>query len=75
VLARSEEGTVYYFDLVKDLKVEILKGESGISTIADDDNAADNAVYNILGVKVSNGSTDNLPAGLYIQKGQKFYVK
>ena len=72
VLARSEEGTVYYFDLVKDLKVEILKGESGISTIADDDNAADNAVYNILGVKVSNGSTDNLPAGLYLQKGQKF---
>ena len=75
VLARSEEGTVYYFNLVKDLSVEILKDESGISTIAADDNAADPAVYNILGVKVSNGSTDNLPAGLYIQKGQKFYVK
>ena len=75
VLARSEEGTVYYFNLVKDLSVEILKDESGINTIAADDNAADPAVYNILGVKVSNGSTDNLPAGLYIQKGQKFYVK
>ena len=74
VLARSE-GTVYYFDLVKDLKVEIVKGDAGITTIAADDNAADPAVYNILGVKVSNGSTDNLPAGLYIQKGQKFYVK
>ena len=75
VLARSEEGTVYYFDRVKYLNVEIVKGESGITTIAADDNAVDPAVYNILGVKVSNGSTDNLPAGLYIQKGQKFYVK
>ena len=75
VETRSEEGNVYYFDLVKDLKVEIVKDESGINTIAAEDNAANTAVYNVLGVKVSNGSTENLPAGLYIQKGQKFYVK
>lgn len=37
---------------------------------------ANRAVYNIMGVKVSdNGSTEGLPAGIYISNGKKILVK
>ena len=68
-------NNTYYFDIVRDLKVEIIKDESGISAVTVTDDEANPAVYNMLGVKVSNGSTDNLPSGFYVQKGRKIYVK
>ncbi|MCF0214018.1 MAG: hypothetical protein HUK13_07775, partial [Muribaculaceae bacterium] len=47
---------------------------SGIDTITAD-SAADSAVYTLMGVKVSNGAIDALPAGIYVQQGRKVYVK
>ena len=37
--------------------------------------AEDGAVYNLQGVKVSDTSMKNLPAGLYIMNGKKFIIK
>ena len=34
-----------------------------------------NGVYNLQGVKLSNGSVEGLPAGLYIVNGRKVLVK
>ena len=68
-------GKVYVLDVLKDMNVKIVKRESGISGVTVSEKTSNPAVYNLLGVKVSDGSTDNLPAGLYIQKGQKIYVK
>ena len=74
-VSRGVESKVYYFDLVKDTDVRIVKEESGIDSISVEENVANPAVYNMLGVKVSNGTTDNLPSGFYVQKGRKIYVK
>lgn len=49
---------------------------SGIASIASDSAvAADKAVFNIHGVKVSDNGTDGLPSGLYISSGKKVLVK
>ncbi len=47
------------------------KGSSVISI--ESDNAADNEIYNLQGIRVN--SAQNLPAGIYIQGGKKIYVK
>lgn len=54
--------------------------EAGISDIVVDDitvegYANDEGVYDLMGRKMGEGSTDGLPAGVYIFKGQKVYVK
>lgn len=46
----------------------------GIGQVATD-GQAEGPVYNIQGVKVSDGSLDGLPQGLYIVNGKKVYVK
>ena len=53
-----------------------LEGEeiTGINAI-NNGMAEDGAVYNLQGVKVSNTSMKNLPAGLYIMNGKKFIIK
>lgn len=53
-----------------------LEGEeiTGINAI-NNGVAEDGAVYNLQGVKVSNSSMKNLPAGLYIMNGKKFIIK
>lgn len=54
--------------------------EAGISDIVADDVTVetyrdDNGVYDLLGRKLGEGSTDGLPAGVYIFQGKKVYVK
>lgn len=53
-----------------------LEGEeiTGINAI-NNGMAEDGAVYNLQGVKVSDTSMKNLPAGLYIMNGKKFIIK
>lgn len=53
-----------------------LEGEeiTGINAI-NNGVAEDGAVYNLQGVKVSDTSMKNLPAGLYIMNGKKFIIK
>lgn len=53
--------------------VEKTSGVDGIS--AQPAEPANKAVYNILGVKVSDDGIENLPAGLYITNGKKILVK
>ena len=73
VVEEPVEDNVYLLTVNSDMKVDITK-ESGIDsvTVAEDTDAP---VYNLMGVKVSNGSTDALPAGLYVKKGVKVLVK
>ena len=73
VVVDPVEDNVYLLTVYSDMKVDISK-ESGIDsvTVSEDSDAP---VYNLMGVKVSNGSTDALPAGLYIKKGVKVLVK
>ena len=68
----DEDGT-YRFTINDNTTVSITK----ISGIADAavDAADDGSVYNMLGVKVSDGDVKNLPAGIYLKKGSKIYVK
>ena len=68
------EGSLYKFSVEGPLKVRIEEEGSGIDTITAD-SAADSAVYTLMGVKVSNGAIDALPAGIYVQQGRKVYVK
>ena len=54
--------------------------QAGISDIVADDitvegYANDEGVYDLLGRKMGEGSLDGMPAGVYIFKGQKVYVK
>lgn len=37
--------------------------------------ASEGAVFNLQGVKVSNGSTQGLPAGIYVKAGKKIIIK
>lgn len=46
----------------------------GIATVSAS-KKADNAIYSISGVKVSNGSTKGLATGVYVQNGKKVFVK
>lgn len=48
---------------------------TGIGSVEQSLQPADSAVYNLQGVKVSNGSTQNLPAGIYLQGGRKILVR
>lgn len=48
-------------------------GIDNVSTVTDGN--ANGPVYNLQGIRVSNGSTDNLPKGIYLQNGKKIYVK
>ncbi|MCF0220227.1 MAG: hypothetical protein HUK14_10645 [Muribaculaceae bacterium] len=73
VVEEPVEDNVYLLTINSDMKVNITK-ESGIDsvTVSEDTEAP---VYNLMGVKVSNGSTDALPAGIYVKKGIKVLVK
>ena len=44
--------------------------EMGVNTFGADDN-----IYNLNGMKVSSGSLQNLPKGIYIVNGKKFAIK
>lgn len=48
---------------------------SAIDEIEAEPEMTDSAVYNMMGVKVSDNGTDNLPAGIYITGGKKVLVK
>ncbi|MCF0220226.1 MAG: hypothetical protein HUK14_10640 [Muribaculaceae bacterium] len=48
---------------------------AAIVTISADASDAPAPIYNLLGVKVSDGPTAPLPPGLYIQKGSKLLIK
>ena len=48
-------------------------GIDNVNTVTDGN--ANGPVYNLQGIRVSNGSTDNLPKGIYLQNGKKIYVK
>lgn len=68
----GEDG-VFEVNVHKDSNIEVKYGVvSGVSAIETDADNADNAIYNLQGIRV-NGK--NLPAGLYISKGQKIVVK
>lgn len=54
------------------LKVSIKGVETAINSIVMDNNAADNAVYNLQGQRVNGNS---LTKGIYIKNGKKFAVK
>ena len=73
-VAPDAEG-VCTFTVAADTKVSI-GDSSGIGDIALDNESADDAVYNLQGVKVgSRGDINSLPAGLYISNGKKVVVK
>lgn len=66
----------YTFTVSADHNFVLKAKESGIGSVGVDAATADNAVYNLNGVKV--GTTDNLnnlPAGIYINAGRKIVVK
>ena len=65
---------VYSFAVTGDTKVWIEEEGAGIEDIEAPIDA-NSDVYNMLGVKVSNGDVTNLPAGIYVQKGRKVLVK
>ncbi|MBR6374984.1 MAG: hypothetical protein IKR91_01950, partial [Alloprevotella sp.] len=46
----------------------------GINTVASS-KKADNSIYSISGVKVSNGSKKGLATGVYVQNGKKIVIK
>ena len=69
----DEEG-VCRFTVDGDLNVNVRK-DAGIEGVTITEADAEAPVYNLLGVKVSNGSTENLPAGIYVSKGAKIRVK
>lgn len=54
-----------------------LSGEiTGIGSVSTETVSNTNgAVYNLQGIRVSEGSLDNLPKGIYMQNGKKIYVK
>lgn len=64
----------YSFAVNADSNVSITKMEAGVEGITVDNSAEAKAVYNLQGIKVAD-SAKNLPAGLYIQNGQKVLVK
>ena len=67
-----ELGNIFTLDVFENVEV-VIDDATGISNVKV--NAADGAVHNIMGVKVSDNATDNLPAGLYIKNGKKILVK
>lgn len=63
------------FTVTADTKVSICDTD-GISDITVEAGAANDAVYNLQGVKVgTRGEMNSLPAGLYISNGKKVVVK
>lgn len=69
----------YTFYVAAATDVKIQGKQSGIDTIGADAAPADRDVYNLQGIKVLDNATPAqikaLPAGLYIQGGQKIIVK
>jgi hypothetical protein len=51
-----------------------LTANSGVNTVVADKVAEDNAVYNLMGVKVGT-DTSNLPAGIYVSSGKKIVIR
>lgn len=51
-----------------------LTANSGVNTVVADKVAKDNAVYNLMGVKVGT-DTSNLPAGIYVSSGKKIVIR
>ena len=66
------EQNVYTFTVNDNTQVVVSK-DTGIEAVAAD--SKNTAVFNLLGVKVSDRATNGLPAGLYIQNGKKLLVK
>lgn len=64
----------YSFVVNANTNVDVKNGSSGIENVEIDNNAANQAVYNLQGIKVADSLKD-LPAGLYIQSGKKVLVK
>ena len=65
---------LFRFTVNGETTVTVAPEGTGIESVTAAD-GADSAVHNIMGVKVSNGATDSLPAGLYIKGGKKILVK
>ncbi len=67
----------FTIDAAKAVKIE--STESGVESVAVSASKADNAVYNLQGVKLfdnaSQAQIKNLPAGIYIVNGKKFINK
>lgn len=60
---------------VQESTVISVKVAGGVENVAVDAVEGDTTVYNLQGIKVAEGSLDNLPAGLYIQGGKKVLKK
>ena len=73
VSIEAVEG-VYCFSIVGPTNISI-SGDSGIDSVTVTEPDAAAPIYNLMGVRVSNGTTDTLPAGIYVQQGRKVYVK
>lgn len=70
--ATLEDGMKIYTMVIEDLENTIsVKVLSGVENVAVDAAVANDAIYNLQGVKVGQGSLENLPAGLYIRNGKK----
>ncbi len=63
---------VYTLTITAPTAIKINAKGSGIINVASDSVANDD-IYNLQGIRVNNAQ--NLPAGIYIQGGQKIYVK
>ena len=74
VRIEPDEDGVCSFEVNGDLNVNVRK-DAGIEDVTVTEPNTDAPIYNLMGVKVSDGSTDNLPAGIYVSKGAKIRVK
>ena len=74
VRIEPDEDGVCSFEVNGDLNVNVRK-DAGIEDVTVTETITDAPIYNLMGVKVSDGSTDNLPTGIYVSKGAKIRVK
>ncbi len=74
-LTPAEDGS-FTFDVDSNTTVSLTLKSDGIGNIAADNAEADDAVYNLQGIRVADkASADKLPAGIYISGGKKFIKK
>ena len=74
-LTPAEDGS-YSFDVTANTAVDLSLKSDGISDITIENASADEAVYNLQGIRVADKATaGQLPAGIYISGGKKFIKK
>lgn len=74
-LTPAEDGS-FTFDIESNATVSLALKSDGIDSITVENGGADEAVYNLQGIRVADKATvDQLPAGIYISGGKKFIKK